>query len=184
MAGFIANRTQGQGDYTGKLETYAVNAAHARIVAPGDVVIITGTSDTEGRGEVDNFAAGAIATQVAGIVAAVEPQFVGENLSTTALPATTVGSLNVHIDPNLLFEADSDATLAAASVGLNVGFNAVDASGALSTSNYTLDSSSVATTVTLPFRIVKLLENAAGVLGGRALVRMNSSTLAAGTVGV
>lgn len=184
MAGFLATRTQGQGDYTGKVETYAVNATHARIIAPGDVVINTGTSDNLGRGEVDNFADGAIVGQIAGIVASIEPQFVGEDLSTTALAATTAGTLNVHIDPDLLFEVDSDATLVAGNVGLNVGFNALEASGVLSTSNYTLDSSSVLATVTLPLRIVKLLKDADGVLGNRALVRMNNSTLAAGTVGV
>lgn len=184
MGGFTTNRTQGQGDYTGKVETYSVNASHARIIAPGDIVNISGTSDSEGRGEVDNFAAGAIAGQIAGVVASVAPQFVGENLSTTALAASVAGQLSVHIDPDLVFEADSDATLSAGDVGLNVGFNAANASGILNTSNYTIDSSSVAATVTLPLRIVKLLESSAGVLGDRALVRMNSSTLAAGTVGV
>ena len=88
----IARRTQGQGDYTGKLETYSVDAAHLRIIAPGDVVELTGTADTVGKAGADNSADGAIATQALGIVAAVTPQFVGENLSTTTLPATTAGT--------------------------------------------------------------------------------------------
>ena len=182
----IAQRTQGQGDYTGKLETFAVDAAHARIIAPGDVVLLNGSSDTVGRAEIDNFANGAIATLATGVVASIEPQFVGENLSTTALAASTEGSLQAHIDPNVLFLADSDGTLAADDVGLNVGFNALEAttSGGLTTSNYTIDSSSVAVTATLPFRIAGLAEDNDGVLGNRALVTLNDSTLAAGSTGV
>jgi len=187
MAGFQALRQPGQGDYTGKLETFDVDAAHARIIAPGDVVILSGTSNaTNGRAGADNFADGAIAGQVTGIVASIEPQFVGENLQTTALAATTAGTINCHIDPNMAFIVDSDATLTAADVGLNAGFNALEstANGGLFISNYDLDSSSVAATATLPFRIIGLAEDAAGVLGNRAIVQMNSSTLGAGTTGV
>ena len=184
MTGFNANRTQSDGDYTGKLETYAVNAAHSRVIAPGDAVIITGTADSEGKAEVDNFAAGAITTRVTGIVASVEPQFVGENLSTTVLGASTAGKLQVQMAQGNLFDIDSDATLVAANVGLNAGFNAVDSTNSVGTSLYTLDSTSINTTVTLPLRIVALLKDADGVLGNRALVRINASTAKAGAVGV
>lgn len=180
----IAQRTQGQGDYTGKLETYSVAAAHARIIAPGDVVELTGTADTVGKAGADNTADGVVATQALGIVAAVTPQFVGENLSTTTLPASTAGEIQVHIDPNVVFLADSDGTLAVTDVGLNIGYNALESSDTLGTSNYTLDSSSALATSTLPFRIVALAEDNDGVLGNRALVTLNDSTLAAGTTGV
>ena len=180
----IAQRTQGQGEYTGKLETFSVAAAHARIVASGDVVNLTGTSNTAGKAGADNSADGAIASQALGVVASVTPQFVGENLSTTTLPASTAGEIQAHIDPNVVFLADSDATLLVTDVGLNIGYNALESSDSLGTSNYTLDSSSKAATVTLPFRIVALAEDDDGVLGNRALVTLNNSTLAAGTVGV
>lgn len=180
----IAQRTQGQGDYTGKLETFSVGAAHARIIAPGDVVVLTGTADTLGKAGADNSADGSISTQALGIVASVTPQFVGENLSTTTLPVTTAGEIQVHIDPNVVFLADSDATLAVTDVGLNVGYNALESSDVLGTSNYTLDAATALATSTLPFRIVALAEDSAGVLGNRALVTLNDSSLAAGTTGV
>jgi len=186
MAGFTALRTEANGDYDGKLSTFAVDAAHARLMAPGDCVIITGTADVYGKAGADNFAAGAIATKITGVVAAIEPQFVGENLLTTGLAASTAGRIHVHVSPQTLFLIDSDATLAVTAVGSNVGFNAVDAtlSGGLVVSNYTLDSSSVGTVATLPFQIVALAEDDAGVLGNRAIVRLNDSTVAPGAVGV
>lgn len=186
MAGFLALRTEANGDYDGKLATFAVDAAHARRMAPGDCVIITGDADSNGKAEADNFADGAIATKITGVVAAIEPQFVGENLSTTGLAASTAGKIHVHISPQTLFEVDSDATLASTAVGSNVGFNAVEStlSGGLTVSNYTLDSSSVGTAATLPFQIVALAEDNAGVLGNKAIVRINDTTVAPGAVGV
>lgn len=184
MAGFNANRTQADGDYTGKLETYAVNASHARRIAPGDAVIITSTSNSDGKQEVDNFAAGVISTRVTGIVAAVSPQFVGENLSTTTLDASTAGEVQVHMADGSLFDVDCDATLTAAQVGLNAGFNAVNSTNSVGTSLYTLDVGTAAVTITLPIRIVALLKDAAGVLGNRALVRINASTVKTGAAGV
>ena len=49
MAGFNALRNQSDGDYTGKLETYAVISASQNL-APGDVLLESGTADATGRG--------------------------------------------------------------------------------------------------------------------------------------
>lgn len=183
MGGFTALREQGQGDFTGKLETYSVDAAHATLLAPGDVMVITGTSDTEGVGEVDAGVAGAAVT---GIIASVEPQYIGENLTETGLPALTAGSVNCQIDPNLLMIVDTSATLVAGDVGLNADalFTAASKSGGLTVSNMVLDSSTKLATATLQFRIVALAKDDAGVLGNRAIVRFNNTTLADGTTGV
>lgn len=183
MGGFVVARNQGDTDYTGKVETYSVAAAHATLLAPGDVVVLTGTADTEGRAEVD---AGAASASITGVIAAVEPIFAGEQLQETGLPALTAGKVHVHIDPNQAFEADvENGPLVVANVGLNgdAVFNVATKSGGLTISNMTFNATGVATTNTLQFRIVKLLEDDAGVLGNRVLVRLNNTTMAAGTTG-
>lgn len=183
MSGFTLSNNQNDADYTGKLQTYGVADTHATLLAPGDVVVITGTSNAEGVGEVDAAAAGAAIT---GVVSSFKPLFTNENLTETGLPALTEGEARVHIDPNLMFEADASATLLAADVGLNIDILATAAtkSGGLTLSNMELDSTTKAATQTLQFRIVALLEDEAGILGNRALVRFNNTTLSDGAAGV
>lgn len=183
--GFKLDRTQSQGDVTGKLFSYGVAAAHATALAPGDVVRITGTANaTTGNPEAD----AATATQsVTGIIAAVDPTFAGESLSDSALAASTAGTIKVNVDPNALYEVDvSNGPLVVANVGLNADIvaTAATATGGVTSSNMTLNATGVATTVTLPFRIVALREDSAGVLGNVAIVRINNSTISAGAVGV
>lgn len=105
MAGFTAINNQGENDYGGKLFTYNVADTHATLIAPGDVVVITGEADAEGRAQVDTAAPGA---PVTGVVANVEPLYDGENLTETGLPATTQGNVLCHVDPNQLFNAEVD----------------------------------------------------------------------------
>ena len=183
MAGFRALRQQGQGDYTSKVETYSVAASHVSLLAPGDVIVITGNSDAEGRGEVDAGAAGAA---ISGVIASVEPLFSGENLTETGLPAGQAGRVNCHIDPNQIFEVDTTATLVAGDVGLNADaiFTAATKTGGLTISNMKLDSSTKAATATLQFRIVRLTRDSNGVLGNRAQVRMNNTRIRGGVAGV
>lgn len=183
MAGFRALRQQGQGDYTGKLESYSVDAAHATLLAPGDVIVITGSADANGRANVDTGAQGSAVT---GVIASVTPIYEGENLTETGLPALVAGEVQVHIDPNQLFEVDSSATLTGADVGLNADavFTAASKSGGLTVSNMVLDQTTVLATLSLQFKIVALAEDDNGVLGNRAIVRFNNTTLQAGTLGV
>lgn len=183
--GFKLDRTQSQSETTGKVFSYGVDAGHASILAPGDVIRISGTANaTTGNPEAD----AATATQsVTGILAAVDPRFAGEALSDSALPATTAGTIKVNVDDQALYEVDvSNGPLAVASVGLNADIvaTAATATGGVTSSNMTLNATGVATTVTLPFRIVALREDSAGVLGNVAIVRINNSTISAGAIGV
>lgn len=183
MAGFKYSKTQSGGGTTGIVTTFAVDAAHATRLAVGDVVIITGDADANGVSEVDT---GAATTANTGVIEAVDFILAGESLNNVGLPASTAGTVKVRVDQNALYEVDSDATLAAASVGLNVGINATAASltGGLAVSNMNIDAATAATTQTLPFRIVALLEDSAGVLGNRALVRPNATTASDGAAGI
>ena len=185
MAGFGLDLSQGSYDHNGKLESYDVDAAHATLLAPGDVVVLTGTSNAEGVAGVDAGSAGAAIT---GVVAAFEPIFAGEQLSETGLPASTGGTALCHIDPNLNFIVDvSNGTLSATDVGLNAdaAFTAATKSGGLTISNMTLDAGTALGTSTLQFRIVGLAPNDSGVVDGtRARVRFNNTTVRSGTAGV
>ncbi len=71
-------------------------------------------------------------------------------------------------------------------VGLNADSDWATAtlSGGLTVSNMALDATTALGTNTLQFRIVQLLEDDAGVLGNRAIVRFNNTTIRAGTTGV
>jgi hypothetical protein len=184
MAGLEYARKQGAGGTEGMIQTFAVDATHSTLLAKGDAVVITGDGSSTGVSQVDT---GNSATANTGAIVAVAVQIEGENLTETGLPALTAGNVFVQLDPQALYEIESDATLLAADVGLNIGINVVTATktGGLTFSNMTADSSSAAVTQTLPYRIVALLEGIdSGVLGDRVLVRPNASTQADGALGI
>lgn len=182
--GFQHARTQSQGDVTGKLFAYDVAATHSTRIAPGDVARISGTASADGKPQADTAAS---TQSVTGIITAIDLQLAGEALSNTGLAALTAGGFSVDVDPHALYEVDvSNGPLVVANVGLNADLVATAASltGGLTISNMTINATGAATTQTLPFRIVALLEDDAGVLGNRALVRINNSTISDGAAGV
>jgi hypothetical protein len=161
----------------GKVRRFFVASAHATFLAPGDQVRLTGTSDTEGTAAVDALTA--TAQQVAGVIASVEYQVVGENLSNTGLPAGTAGYVYVHTDPALWFLAPvANGPLVAADVGLNVDgtYTASTRVGGMSVSTQGVNATGKNTTATLQYRVQALLPDAAGVLGNVALVSINNQT--------
>lgn len=169
----------------GKVKRFDVDAAHASRISIGDVVRISGTATAAtGVGQVDV----ATATQsVTGVVSGIVPNFATENLTDTGLAASTAGSLLVQVDPMATYEVDvSNGPLLVADVGLNVDLVATAASlaGGLTVANMTVNATGKATTSTLPFRVVALLVGTDGVLGSKALVRVNNSTTIAGATGV
>ncbi len=185
MAGFILDLSQASADHDGKLETYSVDAAHATLLAPGDVVVITGESDAEGVAEVD---AAAAAAPITGVIAGIEPVYQGEQLTQTGLPASVAGKVRVHMSPLLNFIVPvTGGALTAAQVGLNADIDATAAAqvGGMAQSNMAIDSGSAAVTATLPFRIVGLVPNSDGVIDGlTARVRFNATTTVPGAAGL
>ncbi len=184
MGGFTASKDQSNAEYVGKVFNFAVDAAHATLLAPGDVVVITGEADASGIGEID---AAAATGAITGVIAGVEPNYVGEALSETGLPATTAGNVYVHNNRELLFDVDvANGPLTVSQVGLNANtvVTAATKSGGLTVSNMALNATGAAGTATFQWRIVRLLEDEDGVLGNRATVRMNATTATAGAAGV
>ena len=90
MAGFKYRKSQGGGGTTGNVFTFAVDAAHATLLAPGDSVVITGDGDANGVSEVDT---GNATTANTGVIESVDFVLAGENLTETGLPASTAGTL-------------------------------------------------------------------------------------------
>lgn len=161
----------------GKVRRFYVAPAHATFLAPGDQVQLTGSSDTDGVAAVDALTASG--QQVAGIIASVEYQVVGENLSNTGLPAGSAGYVYVHTDPALWFLAPvANGPLVAADVGLNVNgtYTASTRVGGMSVSTQGVNATGKTTTATLHYRVQALLPDAAGVIGNVALVSINNQT--------
>ena len=183
MAGFKYRKTQVGGGTTGNVYTFSVDAGHTTLLAPGDAVVITGDGDVDGVSEVDT---GNATTSNTGVIESVDFTLAGEQLTETGLPALTAGSVKVRVDQYALYEIDADATVGVADVGLNIGINVTTAtkSGGLTVSNMTADTVTAATTITLPYRIVALLEDDDGVLGNRVLLRPNATTASAGAPGI
>jgi hypothetical protein len=174
--------SEAQGDVTGKLKLFVSNSSG--VLGPGDAVLITGTATTAGVPTVDVATANSAFT---GVIASVSPVFAGEALSQTWVAASGTNNLLVNVDPFALYEADvANGPLAVTDVGLNVPLVATvgTVSGSLFTSNMTVNATGAAITATLPFRVVRLLEDSAGVLGNRALVRANATTSNIGATGI
>lgn len=171
-------------DPQGKVKTYQVASTHATLLAVGDLVGITGESDTNGKPYVDAATAGAAAT---GVIVAIDPNYTTENFTAIGLPASTAGSVKVNTDPRALYEVDvANGPLVAANVGLNGNVLATAATlyGGLAVSNMQFNATGIDTTATLNFRIEELRVGDDGVLGSKALVMLNNSTALAGAAGV
>jgi len=184
MTGFIAVKKQGAGETSGMVQTFSVDATHATLLAPGDAIVITGIGDANGVSEIDT---GNATTANTGVITSADFSLEGENLTETGVPATTAGTVQVNTDPLQNYEIESDATLAATDVGLNIGINVTTAtkSGGLTVSNMTADAGTAAVTQTLPYRIVALLNGVtSGILGDRVLLRPNATTQADGAAGI
>lgn len=140
------------------LERFHVDAAHSSILAPGDVVDMTGTAHTDGVNEVDAAGAGGDFT---GVIVSVEPDYANETLNEQGLPASTAGYVIVNTSPEAIYEVDGDGTnaLPMTAVGLQYDIVATAAtrSGGVTKSNMVLDTSSGGTG-TAQFRVVGIVD--------------------------
>lgn len=182
--GFKHVNTDSQGDVTGKQKTFSVLVATAQVIVPGDLVRIAGTANAQG---VANVAIAPTTTASTGVVMSIDPTFAGEALSQTHHAASTLGTLKANVDPNATYEVDvANGPLLITEVGLNAPAVVTEAtaSGSLFPSVMQVNATGVATTSTLPLHIVALKEDADGVLGNVAIVRLNATTVAPGATGV
>ncbi len=172
--------------YTGKVQTFAVDATHATLLAVGDLVIETGNLDAAtGISEVDAASAGGLIT---GVIVAIDPNF--SDLEAKGLAASTAGTVKVAVDPDLLLEAETlGGTLALTDVGgnLDATVTAATASGGLVNSNMVVNTTGAATSATAQLRIVGVKDSGditfPAPVGTTVICRINESTIG-GAVGV
>lgn len=165
--------------YIGKIETYAVDAAHATLLSQGDLVIETGNLDAEtGKSEVDAVAAGGLIT---GVIVSVD--FNMSNLEQKGLPALIAGTVKVAVDKDMLLEAEtSGGTFAVTDVGGNLDIvpTVATASGGLVNSNMTIDATGAASSATAQVRIVSVPNSDTltypAAIGTTLICRINEST--------
>lgn len=171
--------------YTGKIETYAVDAAHATLLSRGDLVVETGNVDAAtGVSEVDAASAGGLIT---GVIVGID--FNVLNLEQKGLPASTAGTVKVATDKDMLIEAEtSGGTFAANDIGgnLDVVVTAATATGGLVNSNMTINTAGNASSATAQVRIVAVKDSGdityPAPAGTTLICRINEST--SDTVGV
>jgi len=165
--------------YTGKVETYGVDAAHATLLAVGDLVTETGIADAAtGIAEVDASVADALIT---GVIIGID--FNMSNLERKGLPALEAGTVKVAVDKDMLLEAETSAgTFALADVGGNLPIvaTAATASGGLVNSNMTVDASGAAIAATDQIRVVGVKDSGdityPAPAGTTLICRINEST--------
>ncbi|MHC4105517.1 MAG: hypothetical protein ACYSR9_11290 [Planctomycetota bacterium] len=140
--------------YTGKVETYAVDATHATLLAVGDLVVETGNLEAStGLSEVD------------------------------AVTASVAGTVKVANDKDMLLEAESSGgTFAVTDVGgnLDVVVTAATLTGGLANSNMTINTTGNASSTTAQVRIVGVKDSASltfpAAAGTTLICRINEST--------
>lgn len=180
--------------YNGQANIYEVPAGEAIPVFIGDLVVLSNSDSTSGYPAVEApvtaaATSGDFVGAVVGIINTkldpVDGKMSGGSIALDTpvyRPASTKCLVLVADSPDLIFEAEADAAVALASVGLNVGV--VEGTGSASlgslvtgASGMQVDGSSVAVTSTLPLQIVgvpKRPDNEPDAAYNKVLVRINT----------
>lgn len=171
--GFTPVGTLNGSDWAASIRTYTMDATH-------DAIFIGDLINFNADGYPDQYDAGE--TQVFGVCVGVEVDR-GLNVATEFpgyLPANVAGKIRVATDPFLLMEVQEDGVggqLALADVNLNI--EVIDGGGSTTTglSGHEIDTSTAATTNTLPLRIVALVDRADNQLGSVDTTKPNARWL-------
>ena len=170
--GFVPVKYASGKPYTGEANLYEIAAGDTSATMVGDVVILSDQDATDSYAAVERIVASGLFTSgfpvgvVVGFVVAPAdlntPQYRAASTKRFALVADAV---------DLIMEVEEDSTggsIALASIGLNAAGNGAIGSTVTGASGMLLDSSSAATTATLPFRIVGLARRADNAQGTSA----------------
>lgn len=162
LAGFRPAKFLGGSAWNGQVSRYMISASDAQATNVGDFVQLSDNDalvDSVGFGvyaAVERIGSGT-AVPIVGVIVGFEPDYTNLN-APNYRAASTRRVVLVADAKDIVFAASQDAVggvVAAASVGLNVAINLGTAgtSGAYA-SGMSVDSSTVATTATLPLQIV------------------------------
>lgn len=198
LAGFRPVKHLNGSPYNGQVNRYMISASDAQATNVGDLVQLSGDDalvDSIGFGvypAVERIGSGT-AVPIIGAIVGFEPDY--SNLNAGNFRAASTRRVVLVADAaDLIFAAPQDGVggvVAAASVGLNVAINlgTASTSGAYA-SGMSVDSSTVATTATLPLQIVGVTaapdnDVTSTSRPAELLVRVNTSAYgAAGIAGV
>jgi len=198
LAGFRPVRHLNGAPYTGQVNRYMISASDSQATNVGDLVVLSDNDalvDAVGFGvypAVERAGSGT-AAPIVGAIVGFEVDY--SNLNAANFRAASTRRVVLVADaPDLIFEAPQDGTggvVAAASVGLNVAVNlgTASTSGAYA-SGMSVDSSTVATTATLPLQVMGVVASPDNDVTSTArpaelLVRINTHAYkAAGLAGV
>lgn len=198
LSGFRPVKHLNGSAWNGQVNRYMISASDAQVTNVGDFVQLADNdalTDEDGFGvypAVERIGSGT-AVPIVGVIVGFEVDY--SNLNAPNYRAASTRRVVLVTDaPDTLFAAPQDGTggvVAAASVGLNVAINlgTAGSSGAYS-SGMSVDSSTVATTATLPLQIVGVTASPDNDVTSTSrpaelLVRVNTSAFnAAGIAGV
>lgn len=186
--GFRPVKHRNGSPYNGQVTQYFIPSSDSTAVFVGDLVKLAGGASTDGYSTVAQAAAtNAVIGCVVGFRA--DPT----NLDTPQYRAASTNRYVLVADsPDLIFEVQCDdvgSTLAAADVGLNADFTVAAGSTSTGASGMELDTSTKATTATLPLKIhsvVDRVDNELGSANQKVLVTINNHQFGShtGTAGV
>lgn len=198
LAGFRPVKHLNGSPYNGQVNRYMISATDAQATNVGDFVQLSDNDalvDSTGNGvypAVERIGSGT-AVPIVGVIVGFEVDY--SNLNAGNFRAASTRRVVLVADaPDLIFAAPQDGTggvVAAASVGLNVAINLGTATTtAPYAGNMTVDSSTVATTATLPLQIMGVTASpdqdvTSTTRPAELLVRVNTHAFqAAGVAGV
>ena len=195
VKGFWPVRTTAGAPWNGQVTRYYVPSSDGTAIYCGDAVKLAGTTDGKGVRAVTRAAAG---DALVGIMIGVAPVATNGFNSNTPTPdlntpqyraASTGKYVYVVDDPNVEFTAYVSTGIAEADVGLNVNFTATAGSAYTGMSAEVIDGATEATTATLPFKIMEVVQSPdvdPSATALRLVVKINNHQLASstGTAGV
>lgn len=161
LAGFRPVKHLNGSAWNGQVNRYMISASNASVTNVGDLVVLSGDAaleDTAGFGVYPcvQRATSGTASAIVGAIVGFEVDY--SNLNNPNVRTASTRRVALVADaPDTIFAAPQDAVggvIAAASVGLNVAFDLGTASTTTGASGMKVDSSTVATTATLPLQIV------------------------------
>jgi hypothetical protein len=174
--GFVPVRHLNGSPYNGQFELFYIPASDATAVFVGDIVKQAGSAgtagtvvagmDVEGMATVALATAGTTGQDIVGVVRGflVDPT----DLTKKHRAASTDRIALVITDPSVVYEVQEDAVgsnIAAGDIGLNVPYTTTAGSATTGVSKMEIDSSAVATTSTLPFKIIGLTKKVGNAFG-------------------
>jgi hypothetical protein len=138
--------------WNGQLERCVVLASDATALFQGDLVKSTGTADVNGIQAVTRLTANT--DQVFGVIVGFDTDFSNLTIPHQFRSASTYRGVLICTDPTVIFEVQSTGTAVAADIGLNCGVTFTAGSTVNGLSGMQADKTTVATTATLPLKIV------------------------------